>query len=99
MDTGEFTLNEEKNRFELPVEEDTAYIEYILTKDNIIFLTHTEVPQALEGKGIGKKIVGQTLDYIKQKDYTLAPLCPFVASYIKRNPEWKSILAKGYNVG
>jgi len=99
MNTGELILNEDKHRFELPVEGHTAYVEYILTKDDIMFLTHTEVPQALEGKGIGKNIVQQTLNYIKEKEYTLAPLCPFVASYIKRNPEWKSILAKGYNVG
>ncbi len=91
-------LNEEKKRFELEVESNTAFIEYILTNENIMFLTHTEVPIELEGKGVGSAIVSQTLDYIKEKGYTLAPLCPFVAAYIKRHPDWKTILAKGYNV-
>jgi len=91
-------LNQEKKRFELEAEEKIAFIEFILNKENIIFLTHTEVPIELEGKGIGSTIVSKTLSYIKEKEYTLAPLCPFVAAYIKRHPEWKSILAKGFNV-
>ena len=91
-------LNEDKKRFELEVEGKTAFIEYILSNENIIFLTHTEVPRELEGKGAGSAIVSKTLDYIKEKGYTLAPLCPFVAAYVKRHPERKEILAKGYNV-
>lgn len=91
-------LNEEKKRFEFEVENKIAFIEYILTNENIMFLTHTEVPIALEGKGVGSAIVSKTLQYIKEKDYTLAPLCPFVAAYVKRHPDWKSILAPGYNV-
>jgi predicted GNAT family acetyltransferase len=91
-------LNEEKKRFELEFEGKTAFIEYILTNENIMFLTHTEVPIELEGKGVGSAIVSKTLEYIKEKGYTLAPLCPFVAIYVKRHPDWKSILANGYNV-
>ena len=91
-------LNEEKKRFELEVEGKTAFIEFILNNENILFLTHTEVPIGLEGKGVGSEIVSKTLNYIQEKEYTLAPLCPFVATYIKRHPEWKTILAKGFNV-
>ena len=63
-----------------------------------MYLTHTEVPKALEGKGVGKSIVEKSLNYIKDHDYKLAPLCPFVAAYVKRHPEWQSILARGYNI-
>ncbi|TGD57255.1 GNAT family N-acetyltransferase [Flavobacterium humi] len=91
-------LNEEKKRFELEVEGKTAFIEFILSNENIMFLTHTEVPGNLEGKGVGSAIVSKTLEYLKEKGYTLAPLCPFVAAYVKRHPQWKEILAKGYNV-
>lgn len=90
--------NQEKKRFELEVEGKVAFIEYILNNENIMFLTHTEVPIGLEGKGVGSAIVSKVLDYIKEKGYTLAPLCPFVAAYLKRHPERKEILAKGFNV-
>ena len=91
--------NEDKKRFELEVEGHTAFIEYIVDKDNIMYLTHTEVPNALGGKGVGKSIVDKTLHYIQDNGFTLAPLCPFVAAYLKRNPDWQSILAKGYHIG
>ena len=91
--------NEEKRRFELDVDGHTAFIEYLVDKDHVMYLTHTEVPSALEGKGVGKTIVSQTLEYLKVNGFKLAPLCPFVAAYLKRNPEWKSILASGYNIG
>lgn len=90
--------NQEKKRFELEVEGKVAFIEYILNNENIMFLTHTEVPVGLEGKGVGSVIVSKALDYIKDNGYTLAPLCPFVAAYLKRHPERKEILAKGFNV-
>lgn len=98
MTKNELILNGDKKRFELEVEGKTAFIEFILNNENIIFLTHTEVPRSLEGKGAGSAIVSKTLEYIQEKGYTLAPLCPFVAAYVKRHPEWKVILAKGFNV-
>ncbi|SCY75008.1 GNAT family N-acetyltransferase [Flavobacterium caeni] len=91
--------NDEKRRFELEVEGHTAFIEFIVDKDNNMYLTHTEVPTALGGKGVGKSIVEKALHYLKDNGYKLAPLCPFVAAYLKRNPEWKSLLAPGYNIG
>lgn len=75
-----------------------AFIECILNKDNIMFLTHTEVPRALEGKGVGSRIVLKALEYIKEHNYTLAPLCPFVAKYLRIHPEWQTLLANGYKV-
>lgn len=91
--------NQDKRRFEMEVENHIAFIEYIINKDNIMYLTHTEVPKALEGKGVGGSMVEKALNFVKDNGYTLAPLCPFVAAYLKRHPEWQSILAKGYNVG
>ncbi|MCG8582798.1 MAG: N-acetyltransferase [Bacteroidales bacterium] len=92
-----FTDNEEQKRYELQVEGQTALIEYIKAKGTI-FLTHTEVPSALEGKGIGSRMLLQALVDIKQKDMTLVPLCPFVAGYLKKHPAWKELVFKGINI-
>ncbi|WP_396151186.1 GNAT family N-acetyltransferase [Flavobacterium sp.] len=97
-ESSELVKNEEKKRFELHVDTHFAFIEYILTNQNVMYLTHTEVPQALEGNGVGGSIVFKALNYIKSNHFTLAPLCPFVAAYVKRHPEWKEILASGYHV-
>lgn len=94
----ELIINTDKKRFELAIGEHIAFIDYILNNENILFLTHTEVPKALAGKGVASILVEKVLNYIKEKNYTLAPLCPFVAKYITKHPEWKSILANGYHV-
>jgi predicted GNAT family acetyltransferase len=89
--------NKEKKRFEVEVENKLALIEYIRAEDKI-YLTHTEVPSELEGKGIASSMAKQVLQQIKDEDLKLVPLCPFIASYVKRHPEWKEILAEGYKV-
>ncbi len=89
--------NTEKKRFEAEIDGRMAFIEYIRAKQQI-YLTHTEVPVALEGKGIGSSMVKQVLQQIKNEGLELVPLCPFVAAYVKRHPEWRELLAKGYNV-
>lgn len=94
----EFKINTNKKRFELHTEGYIAFIDYILNNDNIMFLTHTEVPKELGGKGIGKELVRKSLEYLKENDHKLAPLCPFVAGYVKKNTEWKPLLASGFSV-
>ncbi len=91
------TQNEARKRFEAEVNNKLALIEYIKTKDKI-YLTHTEVPNELEGQGIASSMVKQVLNRIREQELALIPLCPFVAGYVKRHSEYASLLAKGYNV-
>ncbi len=96
----DYTLidNAEAKRYEFKIDGHTPIIEYIKAKEKI-YLTHTEVPNELAGKGIGTALVKQALEDIKAKGLTLVPLCPFVALYLKRHPEWKALVLKGINIG
>ena len=89
--------NKDAKRYEVQIGEETARIEYIRAQ-NRIFLTHTEVPIPLEGKGIGSRMVEMALTDVASKDLTLVPLCPFVAGFIKDHPEWKKLVLKGINI-
>ena len=73
-------------------------IEYIKTKNGEIYLTHTEVPSALEGKGVGSRLVRQALEDIERQQLRLVPLCPFVAGYVQKHPEWKRLVMEGINI-
>lgn len=84
--------NEDLQRFELNIDGSLAFIEY-REKPGAIALIHTEVDPALEGKGAGTAIVEKTLEYIEGNGLKLIPLCPFVASYLKRHPGWQRIIA------
>ncbi len=48
--------------------------------------------------GVGTFLVEEALKDIEAQEQKLAPLCPFVAAYLKQYPEWKHLLANGYNV-
>lgn len=89
--------NESEKQFEFHLDDHVPRIEYIKTK-NEIYLTHTEVPRQLEGQGVGFALVKKVLEEIETYNVSLIPLCPFVAVYMKRHPEWKRLLKKGINI-
>ena len=89
--------NKARNRFELSVEGQTAVTEYMMPGDKIIF-THTEVPVALEGNGVAGLLAKTALEWAKEQGLKVMPLCPYVAGYIKRHPEWKALLLEGFRV-
>jgi predicted GNAT family acetyltransferase len=99
MEEATYTLidNESKKQYEFHGDGLVPRIEYIKAQ-NRIFLAHTEVPVELEGRGIGSEIIRQALQDVEKQDLILVPLCPFVAGYIKKHPEWKKLVLKGINI-
>ncbi len=83
--------NPELNRFEANLAEGTAELVYMKVGDTLIF-HHTEVPEALEGQGIGSKLAKVGLEYVKENNISAAALCPFVKAYVQRHPEYQSLL-------
>lgn len=84
--------NLDKNRFEMPVDGEVAYVTY-RRQDGIVTLLHAQVPAALEGRGIGSKLVQATLEAIRGEGLKVVPRCSFVAAYIDRHPEVQDLLA------
>ncbi|MBI5943830.1 MAG: N-acetyltransferase [Chloroflexi bacterium] len=78
--------NLEKHRFEVTLDSFTAELIYHLSGDKIIF-THTGVPPALEGRGIGSLLVGAGLKYARENNLKVKSLCWFVDKYRLRHPE------------
>lgn len=83
--------NPEAGRFEARLGGATAVSEYKLASDVMIF-THTEVPQELEGKGVGSALVRGALDHARAHGYKVAPICPFVAAWIRRHSEYGDLI-------
>jgi uncharacterized protein len=86
----EVVNNEEKKRFEVVLGDDTALLQYQQAGNNIIY-THTEVPEAFEGRGIGTKLAHAAMEYAKEKGFKVQALCPFVGKYVHEHPEYQSI--------
>lgn len=87
--------NQFENRFEAKVDGALALLEYRLRGDTIQFL-HTEVPTEAEGKGIGGQLAQAGLEYARENKLKVAPLCSFVADYIRRHPEYLDLVADTY---
>lgn len=99
MEDYELIDNVEEKQYEFHIGKYKPLVEYIKSKNGEIYLTHTEVPAELEGKGIGSQLIKKVLIDIDKQELRLVPMCPFVAGYIQKHPEWKRIIMKGINVG
>jgi len=68
----------------------------IKIKDAVLTAIHTEVAEAAEGKGLGKKLFSAMVDYARQNKLSVYPLCPFVHSQLKRHAaDYADIWTKG----
>ena len=85
--------NQAASRFEMTSGGAVAFVEYERTGDRRIALLHTEVPEALSGKGVGSKLVRGTFDAVRAKGLKVVPRCEFVAAYVERHPEYRDLLA------
>lgn len=93
MSSDEITItnNPEKGRYETTVDGKLALLEY-RDAGGQRYYTHTEVPPALEGRGIGSRLARAALDEAQAQQLSIVPLCPFVRSYIDRHPEYKPLV-------
>lgn len=69
----------------------TAVTEYRRKPGRIIFI-HTEVPHALEGKGVGNMLARAALDYARREGLRVVAYCPFISAFIRRHSEYQDLL-------
>ena len=88
--------NAEKSRFEADLGDGSFGIaEYRLSQGKIVF-THTEVPPAHEGQGIGSALIRYALKSARERGLKVIPVCPFFADYIEKHAEEQDLLDPAY---
>jgi predicted GNAT family acetyltransferase len=83
--------NVELGRFELQEDGAVAFLTY-RRRDGRLFLLHTDVPQALQGRGMGTRLVREVLDEARERGESIVPRCPFVQSFLREHPEYLSMV-------
>src|SRR5512141_1531752 len=83
--------NKEAGRFEVDVDGEQAVSNYTI-RGKTIYFTHTEVPPAAEGRGIGNLLARTALDYARANGFRVVPRCKFIAAFIKRHPEYQDLV-------
>ena len=84
--------NKSKSRFELDIDDHIAFVDYTMPTPSSIVLLHTEVPKELGGRGVGSILAKAVLENIRAHGLKVEARCEFVAGYIKKHPEFGSLL-------
>lgn len=96
VDTDEIEIihNQAEQRFEVELAGKLAVLEYTPRGSRIAY-THTEVPDEMEGQGVGGALAKHALEYARAQGLEVLPICPFVAAYIRRHREYQDLVARG----
>ena len=59
-----------------------------------ITLLHTEVPEALRGRGIAGTLAKTGLEYARDNNLKVDVVCPLVANYLSKHPEFQALVGQ-----
>src|SRR5206468_7454836 len=86
----------EKNRYELRLDGRLIGLAAYRRRNGRIVFIHTEVDESCEGRGCGSRLAEFALEDARREGLEVVPLCPFIAHYIERHPEYEQLVASGY---
>jgi uncharacterized protein len=91
---GEVTDNPAEHRFELAIDgsEEIAAAYYRVDGHERMVLTHTIVPQAFSGQGIGSRLARGVFDAIRAGGRKAVLRCPFMGAFSARHPDYADIV-------
>jgi predicted GNAT family acetyltransferase len=85
--------NPEQHRYEAHLDgRVVAFSVYRPAEGRLVFL-HTETDPALEGRGIGSRLVREALDDVRRRELRITARCPFVRAWLERHPDYSDLLA------
>lgn len=64
-----------------------AEMTYSKAGDKLIIIDHTDVSDELRGQGAGKQLVMKAVEYARNNNIKILPLCPFARSVFDKTPE------------
>lgn len=80
------------NRFVMSFPGGEAFAAYRRLDDYLV-VSHTEVPAAFRGRGIGERLVEGVFRLARERGQRLVPACSFVADWAHRHSDFHDVLA------
>ena len=74
------------SRFKLEIDGHVAELVYGRKGDHLT-LVHTEVPEALAGRGLGGALVRAAIDVAEANGLTVVPQCEFARGWLESHPD------------
>lgn len=82
---GAFIAYEENNKI--------GEMTYSSAGDDKIIIDHTEVHPEEKGKGIGRVLLDRAIEYARENQLKIIPLCPYAKSMFDRDVDIKDVLS------
>ncbi|MFN7163284.1 MAG: GNAT family N-acetyltransferase [Hyphomonas sp.] len=91
--THDITHDAARRRYSLVIDGVEAYLTYETPKPGHRHITHTIVPDALGGRGLGKRLVTRIMKDVISANETVSSSCWFASGLINKTPDWAGALA------
>ena len=86
-------LKETKGNFYVSVDgQQEGKMTFEFAGNDKIIIDHTEVNPGHTGKGYAKKMVAKAVEFARDKNIKIIPLCPFVKKVFDETPEFRDVL-------
>ena len=72
---------------------DAGEMTYSRKRENIIVIEHTQVEPEFQGKGVGKKMVKEAVEYARRNNLRIVPECSYAKKVLQRSSEYDDVLA------
>ncbi|ABI75800.1 conserved domain protein [Hyphomonas neptunium ATCC 15444] len=82
-----------RQRYSLIVDGVEGYLTYERRQPGVRHITHTIVPDAIGGRGLGKRLVDAILNDIKADGEKVTSSCWYASGVIDKTPEWAALKA------
>jgi predicted GNAT family acetyltransferase len=93
MEDVQLELNGSKGYFYISVDgKQAGKMTFVFAGPDKIIIDHTEVNSEYNGKGFGKKMVAKAVEYAREKNIKIIPLCPFAKKVFDKTPEFRDVL-------
>ena len=71
-----------------------AELTYTKEDNGILTLDHTETVPEMTGKGFASKLVKHSVNYARENDFKIDPICEYAAKQFERHESYQEVQAK-----
>lgn len=94
-DLVQLSVNEKNGYFFIEVNGNIeAKLTFVFAGEGKFIIDHTEVNDGNNGKGYGKKMLMKAVEYARENNYKIIPLCPFAKSVFDKTTDIQDVLNK-----
>ena len=71
-----------------------AEMSYVYSSEKLIIIDHTTVGDELSGQGAGKKLLKKLVDWARNENLKIMPLCTFAKAQMEKHEEYHDMIYK-----